>query len=247
MDNSADFEGRVWSAVRLFAKRCPGAMDAYRHGKTWLRSDPLPLALHRTLFERKRLILPAAAPERFSPAAKSVALPSDYPLFAGEDTPLNDMLLLLTLAKGRGAKRILEIGTYRARTTLAFHLNCPSAEVVSYDIQVLPSAFRDQVKDHPRVSLRVGSFSQAAPILRSEAKYDFIFIDGSHRIEDVVQDSLLAFEILGLGGIIVWHDYRYNGYSTVELQVPEGLEKVRGDRAIFAVEGTTCAVYESTS
>ena len=101
----------------------------------------------------------------------------------GQDTPLNDMLVLLNLARGRKARRILEVGTYRARTTYALHLNCPEAAIVSYDIAIQDSPFRRELLKAANVQLRNASFVASAETLRKEARFDFIFVDASHRFE----------------------------------------------------------------
>jgi predicted O-methyltransferase YrrM len=224
--------------------QCPPLLDAYRRVKDWKRNDPLPVALHRKLFEKRRLRLPERPPEQFSPAAGSIELPSFYPLFAGEDAPLNDMLFLLNLARGRKVKRILEVGTYRARTTYALHLNCPDAAIVSYDIQTLDSPYRAALLKRPNVELRHASYAGSAPVLRRESRFDLIFVDGSHRFDHVVEDSRLALELVDTGGIVVWHDYRMNDFSNDDLRVPEALDTIRQTAPIFAVTGTMCAVHE---
>lgn len=221
----------------------PPAINGYRRLREARKSDPLITAAYRKLFERNRLKLASISPEELSRAAGAVELPAHYPLFAGEDAPLNDMLFLMNLAKGRNARRILEIGTYRARTTYAFHLNCPEAAIVSYDIQVLDSEFRQRLKNTAAVELRHASFALSAGQLRAEPRYDLIFVDGSHRVEHVIEDSRLALELVAENGVIVWHDYRYNGYLTDALRVPEGLDVIAKDHKILAVNGTTCAVY----
>src|SRR6266498_1870704 len=123
----------------------PPVIKGYRKARDYTKTDPLITALYRKVFDRGRLTLQTIAPEKLGPAAGSIELPISYPLFAGEDAPLADLILVLNLAKGRQAKRILEVGTYRARTTYALHLNCPGAAVVSYDIQVLDSPFRQKL------------------------------------------------------------------------------------------------------
>jgi predicted O-methyltransferase YrrM len=227
------------------ASSVPPLLNRYRKLRDTSKSDPLTTALYRKIFDRGRLNLPLIEPEKLGPECGAIQLPVFYPLLAGEDAPLLDMLFLLNLAKGRQAKRILEIGTFRARTTCALQLNCPEATIVSYDIQVLDSAYRRAVSKCPNVSLRHASFSDSAALLRQETPFDLIFVDGSHRIEDVVADSRLALEIVAEQGIIVWHDYRPNDFLTDELRVPEGLEVIRTSAEIFAVKHTTCAVCVS--
>ncbi len=221
----------------------PPLINGYRRLREFSKADPLTTALYRKLFDRGRLHLPWIELENLSPETGGIQLPAYYPLLAGEDTPLMDMLFLLNLAKGRQCRRILEVGTYRARTTCAFHQNCPEAEIVSFDIQVLDSPYRRALLNSPQVQFRLASFSDSTTALRQEKPFDLIFVDGSHRLEDVIADSRLALEILAPGGIIVWHDYRPNDYRTRELRVPEGLKVIRQTVPVFAVRHTTCAVY----
>ena len=154
-----------------------------------------------------------------------------------------DLLFLLQFAKVRHVQRILEVGTYRARTTLAFHLNCPDAMVVSYDIVTRSSPYREIANSKPAIQFRLKPFSGASTELLREPKFDLIFIDGSHKKEDVVSDSRLAFQIVGKGGAIIWHDYRIRDYRTDTLEVPEALRELAPAKPIFWVRGTTCAIY----
>jgi predicted O-methyltransferase YrrM len=229
--------------LRRIFRSIPPIRNAFRRLRDFARRDELAMAIHQKIFERGRLTLPELEPEVFHPKNLSIELPMFHPLSAGEDTPLNDLTFLLSVAKARQPQRILEIGTYRARSTFALHLNCPDAVIVSYDIQVLPSPYRDALREVSRVELRHSSFSASAPVLKVESRFNLIFIDGAHDIDSVCDDSRLAFELLNPDGIIIWHDYRCSGYFTRELMVPEALELVRESREIFWVRGTTCAVY----
>jgi predicted O-methyltransferase YrrM len=224
----------------------PPLINSYRRLRDYCQHDPLTTAIYRKVFDRGRLHLPVIELETLSPETGGIQLPAFYPLLAGEDTPLMDMLFLLNLAKGRQAKRILEVGTYRARTTCAFHQNCPEATIVSYDIQVLDSPYRRALGSLPQVEFRHASFADSSAHLKQESPYDLIFIDGSHRVEYVIADSRLALEVLAPGGIIVWHDYRPNDYRTRELRVPEGLDIIRQTTEVLAVRHTTCAVHVKT-
>lgn len=233
----------ILRAVHRAVSEMPPLLNTYRHVRDFAKRDPLITASYRKLFERGRLTLPTIEPETIAPAAHTIAFPALYPLFAGEDAPLADLLLLLNAAKGRHARRILEVGTYRARTTYALHLNCPEAKVVSYDIQLLESPYRQQLQGVGQVELRHASFATSAESLRKEAPFDLIFVDGSHQFQHVIDDSRLALQLVAAGGIVIWHDYRPNDYFNKELRVPEALSVVRQNCPIFAVLGTTCAVH----
>jgi len=236
-------ENPVLRQLHRAARAVPPLIKSYRKVRDGCKTDPLVTAIYRKIFDRGRLKLPLMEAEKLAPEAGLIQLPVFYPLLAGEDTPLMDMLFLLNLAKGRRAKRILEVGTFRARTACALHLNCPEAAIVSYDIQVLDSPYRRSLLNQPNVQLRHASFAASAGALRKEPPFDLIFVDGSHRFEHVVEDSRLALELLAPGGIIVWHDYRPNDYYTKELRVPEGLEVIRQTVPVYAVPHTMCAVH----
>jgi hypothetical protein len=72
---------------------------------------------------------------------------------------------------------------------------------------------------------------------------DFIFIDGSHTYEYVINDSLHAIQMLRMEkGTIVWHDYsRWDG-------VTRALNELRRMKPEFSglqwIEGTTLAVLK---
>jgi predicted O-methyltransferase YrrM len=229
--------------IRRIVRAIPPLRTAGRAIRDFSRRDQLTMALYEKIFERRRLTLPQAEPEVLVPSVESVEVPTFHPLLAGEDTPLIDLLFLLAVAKARRVRRILEVGTYRGRSAFAFHLNCPDAEIVSYDIQILSSPYRTELERIQRVELRHASFSASVAALRKEKPFDLIFIDGAHDLQSVCDDSKLAFEIVDPTGIIIWHDYRRTGYFEPKLQVPEALDFVREDKELLHVRGTTCAVY----
>jgi hypothetical protein len=107
----------------------------------------------------------------------------------------------------------------------------------------LINACRRRLPGQSKVTLRHASFFASADDLRKETAYDLVFVDGSHRLEDVIADSRLALELLAPGGIIVWHDYRPNDYYTKELRVLEGLEVIRQTVPVFALPHTMCAAH----
>lgn len=51
-------------------------------------------------------------------------------------------------------------------------------------------------------------------------KFDLIFIDGSHRFDDVLVDFTLAAELCPIGGSIVFDDAFMKSIWTVILQLP---------------------------
>ena len=63
-----------------------------------------------------------------------------------------------------------------------------------------------------RVDVQVG---QSQLILRKHRlnSYDFIYIDGSHRSPDVLEDGILCFRLLKAGGIMIFDDYDWPTYA----------------------------------
>lgn len=60
------------------------------------------------------------------------------------------------------------------------------------------------------VFVHKGLSSQRLAKLLSEGKtsyFDFIYVDGSHQAPDVLCDALLSFELVKIGGLIVFDDY----------------------------------------
>lgn len=49
------------------------------------------------------------------------------------------------------------------------------------------------------------------------AEYDFIYIDGSHQAPDVLEDTLLCWRKLKIGGVMVWDDYGWHKYKDPKL------------------------------
>ena len=42
--------------------------------------------------------------------------------------------------------------------------------------------------------------------------YDFIYLDGSHRVDDVIVDAVKSFELLKVGGVMILDDYHWKYY-----------------------------------
>lgn len=67
-------------------------------------------------------------------------------------------------------------------------------------------SFKDRLKKHKGTSF---SFFQANT---KRCIYDFIYVDGSHHCDDVMIDAIRCFEMLKVGGIMVFDDYFWRYY-----------------------------------
>lgn len=61
---------------------------------------------------------------------------------------------------------------------------------------------RDKVEVH-----RGYSFDQLVRLVAAGVRADFVYVDGSHRAADVLEDLILGFRLLLPGGLIVCDDY----------------------------------------
>jgi hypothetical protein len=172
------------------------------------------------------------------------------------------LLELLVLARAVAAWRprtLFEIGTFDGRTTLNLAANAPEeAQVFTLD---LPAAAMQQTQlpldaperrfidkpasgtrfrgtdVEPRITQLYGD-SAAFDFAPYSGSIDFMFVDGSHALEYVLQDSITALELVrGRNACVFWHDY------TVWDGVTRALDGLYGDDPRFArllhVEGTT--------
>lgn len=76
--------------------------------------------------------------------------------------------------------------------------------------------FMDRLaKYEGRYEIHHGKSSEILPFMCMDnlPVFDFIYIDGSHESKDVILDSLLAFQLLKVGGILVWDDYGCNFFD----------------------------------
>ncbi|RAV13562.1 class I SAM-dependent methyltransferase [Mycolicibacterium sp. GF69] len=125
--------------------------------------------------------------------------------------------------------QILEIGSWEGRSTLFLltyftqgHLTAVdtwagSAEYeynATANVRDLESRFDGNVavfKD--RVTKRKGSSLHVLPqLLDEDQKFDVIYVDGSHVADDVLRDSIAAWDMLKQAGILIFDDFLWMCY-----------------------------------
>jgi predicted O-methyltransferase YrrM len=74
-----------------------------------------------------------------------------------------------------------------------------------FDFNVKP--FKNRVKKNKSLSLVY--FSKA----KLKGTYDLIYIDGSHYARDVLVDALYCFDLLNIGGFLIFDDYLWKFYA----------------------------------
>jgi predicted O-methyltransferase YrrM len=157
-----------------------------------------------------------------------------------------ELVTICRLVRATNPRELFEFGTFDGRTTLNLAANSPDdAHVYTID---LPRAsigslaapihdhevrYTDKAESGSRyrgtdVESQIGQLYGDSGTYDLEPYYDrmdFVFVDGSHTYEYVINDSLHAMRMLRGGqGLIVWHDYsRWDGVTRAlnELQRKE--------------------------
>jgi predicted O-methyltransferase YrrM len=124
---------------------------------------------------------------------------------------------------------VLEIGSWEGRSAIFFLEFFPRAHITCIDtFEGAPSfhegdsKYPEQVRnaeilfdsnvamygDRVRKMKSLSATALAALSTQSE-RFDLVYIDGSHRSEDVLIDSALSWPILRDGGVLIWDDYKF--------------------------------------
>lgn len=160
----------------------------------------------------------------------------------------NELKFLATQAQK--AKVIFEYGCYKGRSTRALADNTtgivyavdpwdgfyPSNDGTKHciDTNVYPE-FEHNLQDHIKSGrvIPIKEFSWAfKPLFRA----DFIFIDGDHRFESVMDDIKHALKYINPGGIIAGHDYGDKEWYGVKQAVDLIFPKIEQIDTIWSVQ-----------
>lgn len=135
------------------------------------------------------------------------------------------------------APLIVEIGTYRGRSTLFFALSRPGALVLTVDTardfpvgQALSMRRGRRISrgvlEEGRVFQVIGESVDVAALFRWPI--DFLFIDGDHNYEGVKADIAAWAGHVAPDGVVVFHDYGSETWPGVALAVDEWLDGESG-------------------
>lgn len=142
-----------------------------------------------------------------------------------------ELIFIAKLARQYKPNRLFEIGTFDGRTTLNLACNCPpDAKVYTLDlpnenrsvkkpvasdgdmsfVNKVATGYRFHGTDHENKITQLYGNSATFDFSPYENKMDFVFIDGAHTYEYILNDSEKALRLLrGRQGIILWHDYKW--------------------------------------
>ena len=123
----------------------------------------------------------------------------------------------------------LEIGSYKGDATekMLVHLStnpksrvyavdtwAGSPEYPNMDFSLIEKEFDERMKktgkDNQLIKMKMLSSKALMKLIQDKIMFDFIFIDASHEAKDVMSDTILSWEILKEGGIIIFDDYQWD-------------------------------------
>ncbi|MGX5845816.1 class I SAM-dependent methyltransferase [Mesorhizobium sp. PL10] len=105
---------------------------------------------------------------------------------------------------------ILEIGSMEGRSALFFASYLRKAVITCVDpFHKREKRFDNNLRRHADRITKIRDFSLPALIRlrQAAAEFDLVYIDGGHERESVMMDSVLAWGMLKLGGMLIWDDY----------------------------------------
>jgi hypothetical protein len=156
-------------------------------------------------------------------------------------TPIIDVYVLLKAAVGFGAKRILELGSYRGDTARLIAENtADDVRICAVDIHPEHGGSYLNTPAAKKIERKVGKITRG--LFSATDKYDFIFVDADHDYKSVMNDTAVAFEVLTERGVIFWHDYHFHSYFHGMAGIPEALKHFAAQHPIVALGGTTLAM-----
>lgn len=172
-----------------------------------------------------------------------------------------EMLVISHFVAVTKPKNAFEIGTFDGRTSLNLAANCPTdAHVYTLDLpgdQVDATSKRIDRADRANImkersGARFADYPEREQITQlygDSATFDYepynntidyVFVDGAHSYDYVVNDTLIALKLLRNGrGVILWHDYDVApGVTRALNELSDSNQQLRD---IKWIEGTTLA------
>ncbi|MGH2879790.1 MAG: class I SAM-dependent methyltransferase [Solirubrobacteraceae bacterium] len=152
--------------------------------------------------------------------ARLLARRSGDPFSLPSATRPADLEVLLKLARGR--RRVVELGTGTAWTTLALALADSRREVISYDPIVRPERDRYLELVCADVQTRVRLIADPGAVGPASGEpIDLLYVDSSHSRLGTIEEIQAWRAVLRPGAIVVFDDYTHDDYPGVREAVQE--------------------------
>ena len=155
-----------------------------------------------------------------------------YPMRAGHyRSGLEDLVKYINKFSNTKEMVMIEIGSYAGESTEIFAKNFkkvisvdpyindydkndPACEYM--DLTEVYKTFNSVITNYDNI-LHIRKTSDDAIEDVKNIEVDLIYIDGSHYVDDVLNDALQGFKHLKVGGIMIFDDYFWNYYQNINL------------------------------
>ncbi len=121
----------------------------------------------------------------------------------------------------------LEIGSWEGRSSLFILESLPNSKLTCVDtwegadehkrlniLNTIEQNFDSNLSEYrDRLTKYKGTSFSFFDNLESHIKFDLIYIDGSHHIDDVMIDALKSFTHLNVGGVMIFDDFFWGYYD----------------------------------
>lgn len=168
------------------------------------------------------------------------------------ELPYGERVVIAAIASVLNPKVVFEFGTFKGATTALIADVCPP-DVTIHTLDLPPSFLAGTSVSDDDIGMRFrGNARYTGRIVqhRSDSrqfdysaltgKVDLVYVDGSHKFDDVLADSRMALKMLSPSGVIVWDDYQLSA-----LPVMAALDELAREVYLERVFGTRLAVYRS--
>jgi predicted O-methyltransferase YrrM len=259
---------RVTRAAERYLQALAGAAYAFTFGFASARNRRLVYSIsdHFRPVKLTPADIPAVGVDELTRESGAIALRAV--LAQPGNASVLELVVLARLVRQFRPHALFEIGTFDGRTTLNLAANSPEDAVV-YTLD-LPREQLEQTQyeilktdrlhvDKDASGARFAGADCAGKIRQLygdsatfdfapyEGQIDFVFVDGSHAYEYVLNDTRVALQLLRGGrGVIVWHDYGgvfdFAGVDDVTRALNRLYAELPEMSGCVRVEGTTLAV-----
>jgi predicted O-methyltransferase YrrM len=166
------------------------------------------------------------------------------------ELPYGERLVIASIVSVLRPKTVFEFGTFTGATTALIADHCPSDAVIhTLDLPPSSLAGTSVSEDHIGAKFRgVPHYSSRIVQHRADSRQfdysslvgrvDLVYIDGSHKFDDVLSDSRMALAMLSADGAILWDDYQLSA-----VPVMSALDVLAKEIRIERVFGTRLALH----
>jgi predicted O-methyltransferase YrrM len=159
--------------------------------------------------------------------------------------------LLKPFQENESISRILEIGSYEGQSAMFWLYFFPNADLTCIDpwtYYTTGALSADEVEEHFDINvgkrvmkIKLPSIPGLWHLTKTHYDFDLIYIDGDHRRDHVMIDSLLAWQLLKSGGVMIWDDYEtYAPYDKPHRRPQPAID------AFIAMKANELTILENT-